>query len=330
MEMPVVSVVIPAYNSAPYLKETIASVQEQSFQNFEIIIVDDCSQDNTSGVVQKFKSPNLHYHRLRKNHGGPSLPRNVGISMARGQYIALLDADDLYCPGRLSAAVSFLEHHPDAGLVFTDEICFDDSTGRDLKRFLHGYDVFWALPREQSEIKINMGRDNWIIPSKAAYGALFFENYIMPSGVTLPRKVFDIVGKFDEHLTNGDDCDLWFRIAQRFPIGFIHMDGFRYRVRENSISGRGPVLAENRSRVIHRQLKKDLPRPLRQQGRRLISKNNYGIGYDFQQQGNMKMARKYYLMSLGTYWNWHALKGLLISLMGEKLYFSLKKMRVFQ
>ncbi len=116
MNRPVVRVVISAYNAASYLMQTITSVLEQSFQDFEILMLDDSSRDNTAGVVQKRKVLNLRYHRFCKNYTGPSLPRNVEISIATCRNKVLLDTNDLYRSGRLEVAVTFLEDHPEVVL----------------------------------------------------------------------------------------------------------------------------------------------------------------------------------------------------------------------
>ena len=322
MHSPLVSVVIPTYNAAVYLPQAIFSLQAQTFQDFEIIIVDDCSEDNTREVIGKFNLPHLRYHQLEKNCGGPSKPRNTGITMARGRYIALLDADDIYTSRRLEAAVRFLDDNPDVGLVFMDQMKFDDETGRELGRFLDGYDKFWSLLRDPR------GKNQWAVQSQDAFAALFYESYILPSGVTLPREVFEKVGLFDETIKRGEDRDLWFRVAEKYPLGFIHMVGSLYRLRKSSLCGMGgPQFARNRIRVIQKQLTKRLPRQLETQGHKLISVNYYGLGYYYQTRGNMKLARKNFTMSLHERKNWAALKGIMISLLGNKVVDGLKKVK---
>ena len=98
---PLVSVVIPTYNSARYLSETLASVLSQTYTNFEIIVVDDGSMDNTREVVAGLKSPKVKYF-WQSNSGGPSHPRNRGIELAQGHYIALFDSDDIMLPAKLA------------------------------------------------------------------------------------------------------------------------------------------------------------------------------------------------------------------------------------
>ena len=317
--MPKVSVVIPTYNSAKYLPETINSILSQDYDDFEIIVVDDHSTDDTKKVIKEFNCNKIRYIFLEKNHGGPSKPRNVGLKAAQGKYIAFCDSDDLFLQGRISSAVQFLDDNQDLGMTFTDEEKFSEATGKDLGNFLEGYDSFHALPKKK------IAENYFIIDPKHAYSCLFYENYIMPSGVTVPASVFKAVGYFDETITNGDDKDMWFRITKNFPIGFIDQISFKYRKRLNSISARGQQLAINRLKVFRKQLNNGIPQSLQKRCHEMIATNIYEIGYHYQIQGDMKNARKYYFQSLIVFLNWPALRGIFISIFGRKIYFGLKK-----
>jgi glycosyltransferase involved in cell wall biosynthesis len=117
-----VSVVIPTYNSAHLLDDALQSVLEQTYKDFEIIVVDDGSTDNTSEVVSKYNDK-LHYFRV--DNRGPAKARNYGISKATGKYIAFLDADDKWLPTKLEKQVSMFEQNPEFGMVFTENSLFD-------------------------------------------------------------------------------------------------------------------------------------------------------------------------------------------------------------
>lgn len=318
-ECPKVSVVIPAYNAEKYISETLQCIFSQSYQDYEIIVVDDCSTDRTKEIIHSFSSHRLKYFCLERNHGGPSRGRNRGIAEARGEYIALCDSDDLVTPDRLRVAVDFLDNNQGAAMVFTDEEKFDDASGKTLGRFLEHYSGFRSLPKQR------VGESSYVIPSKEAYTGLFYENYIMPSGVTLRRSVIDTVGDFDESLTNGDDRDLWFRISKNYSIGFLDMVSFRYRKREGSISSRGNVLNENRIKVLQKQREKGLPEELHKQCNRLISKNYFSIGYFHQRNVDLADARKAYLLSISHAFNVQALKGFILCLLGKRGYLALSK-----
>lgn len=311
--MPKISVIVPSFNSGKYITETLLSILGQDYQDFEIIVVDDASTDNTSDVVKALNSDKIHYIRLTENHGGPSKPRNVGIENARGEYIAFFDSDDLMLPGRLERGAKFLDEYKDIGMVFTDANKFDDISGVNQDRFLQNYEKF-----NQTE-KTSASEDRFIINVPLAHICLFYENFILTCGVTVRRKVFDKIGYFDESLTNGDDRDMWFRITKMFPIGFIDFQSFRYRVRQGSISKRGVVLAENRIKVLRNQLTSDLPDSTKKQALKLISQNLYGIGYHYRKQGDFKQARKFYLNSLHEKFSWLSVKSYLATFLGSTI-----------
>lgn len=111
---PLVSVVTPCYNAASYIGETIDSVISQTYTNWEMIVVDDCSTDKSSDVVQMYSQQDKRISLLstRTNTGSPAIPRNMGIEYAKGKYIALLDADDIWYPNKLSEQISLMESKP--------------------------------------------------------------------------------------------------------------------------------------------------------------------------------------------------------------------------
>jgi glycosyltransferase involved in cell wall biosynthesis len=314
-----VSIIIPTYNSADYLPETIESVLSQDYKDIEIIVVDDMSTDNTRDIISDIGSDKIRYVCLDKNHGGPSRPRNIGVKEAKGEYIALCDSDDLFVNGRIHSAVELLQKFPEVGLVFTNAEKFEDKTNRIIGNFLTGYDLFWALPKK------NVLSNSYIIETNAAHECLYYENYINTSGVTIRKSVFDQIGHFDESLANGDDRDMWFHITRVLPIGFIDRIGVKIRVREGSISRRGPSLFQNRIKVIEKQLQQVDSSKLRKRCYDIIASQNYSLGYHYQVNGKFKDAKKYYIRSLKYSYKWNTIKALVITIMGAKVFFTLKK-----
>lgn len=319
--MPKVSVIIPTFNASIFLPATMAAIRSQTFADFEIIVVDDKSTDNTREVVLNLDSSEIRYHCLKKNHGGPSLPRNIGIKMANGEYIAFCDSDDIWQRDHLLNAVNLLDSRDELGMVFTDAEKVDFTAGQSLGIFLYHYDRFKSLPKTQ------LAEHFYTLESNTAFPALFYENFILTCGVVVRRKVFDEVGLFDERLTNADDWDMWLRITRVHSIGFIDLPGFQYRIRSGSISGRGPILAENRTRVLRKQLELGLPTILTKRCHQLIAYNYYGIGHYYQSKLDMSKAREQFLLSLRTFWNWAAVKGYLISLSGSRFYNTLRRIK---
>jgi len=301
--MPLISVVIPTYNSARYLPATLQSVLAQTVRDLEIIVVDDGSTDGTEAVVQELKSEKIVYIK-QANSGGPSRPRNMGIRAARGKYISIFDSDDLMLPHKLSESVAFLEDHPNLGFVFTNFVVCNDEGEDFAGTFLDTYAGFWNLP------KTVVGTTRCIVTGCAAYENLFSENYIGTSGVVVPKAVFMTVGEFDETLAGPEDRDMWFRIAKCYDIGFLDVIGHRYRRRHSGITGRGPkVLAPQRIRVFKKQIADGLPSTLVKRAQSSVAQEFFRIGYWHQCCGELREARKQYMLSFGVMKSWRALGG---------------------
>jgi glycosyltransferase involved in cell wall biosynthesis len=201
-----VSVTIPTYNYARYLGEAITSILEQTYSDFELIVVDDGSTDNTWDIVQSFKDPRIRY--IYQKHQGVSIAENTGLQASRSEYVAGLGADDIYLPDNLEIKVKYLDSHASVSMVCSDAYIFSGDEHNISGRF-------WRDdPSHQ-----------WVDPAKASQNplqALIVHGcFIAPQATMIRRSVFDEVGGFDESLAICEDWDLLFRIACRFPIGFI-------------------------------------------------------------------------------------------------------------
>ena len=196
-QRPLVSVIIPAYNSAAYLKEAIDSVLAQSLSDYEILVVDDGSTDDTGGILNGYGAK---IRVLRQDHRGVAAARNHGIRETQGEIVAFLDADDLWYPQKLEKQVAVFRSRSDVAMVFTGHDVLDERGKRDSKR----------------------GRDK---RARLLAGNLV-RNIFMSSGVATPtvavrRSVFDAVGPFDEELEMAEDDNLWMRIASRLPVELV-------------------------------------------------------------------------------------------------------------
>ena len=138
-EKPLVSVVIPTYNRAGFLPDAIGSVLAQSYANIEIIVIDDGSTDNTRSVLQPFEDK-IRY--LTSNHVGAAHARNMGMMAAKGKYIAFLDSDDQYLPGKLALQIEFLEKNPELKVVCSN-FSGKREDGEVDDSFLRRYHFFW-------------------------------------------------------------------------------------------------------------------------------------------------------------------------------------------
>jgi glycosyltransferase involved in cell wall biosynthesis len=130
-EEKMVSIIMPVYNGEKYIKQAIECVFDQSYQEWELIIVDDGSMDNTANIIGTFSDQRIHY--LFQENRGEAAARNTGMGQMKGEYMAFIDADDLYFPNALEDMVSYLDEHPQHGSVFSDGyIC--DQHGKQLMR----------------------------------------------------------------------------------------------------------------------------------------------------------------------------------------------------
>jgi len=212
--MPKVSVIIPTYNRALYIAETLESVFSQTFKDYEVIVVDDGSSDNTADVLKPYM---VRIDYIRKENGGQGSARNAGIKVACGEYIAFLDSDDLWVPEKLEIQTGFADEHPDAGLIFSDYVVFRaDESGQ---------------TKEMKRVQIK--------DQELSFHALFHGNFIPTLTVFVRRSCINGVGLFDESrdLIGGEDYEMWLRIAMKYKLAHIPAFLAKYRDHNNNILG---------------------------------------------------------------------------------------------
>jgi glycosyltransferase involved in cell wall biosynthesis len=314
-----ISVVISAFNAANYIGETLESVLGQDYHDLEVIVVDDASMDQTEAVVRRFPADRIRFSRLTQNSGYAAKPRNVGIRMATGEVVATCDADDLLAPGSLSARMALLEKESGLGLVFCDGVRFHEDGRTEPGTVQQWRTHFASIPRRE------VGRGQFVIASADAYHGLAVGNFVTPSGTLFPRDTFDDVGYFDESLGNGDDLDMYFRVARRRDIGYVDTVGYRYRLHAGSISHRKASLAVSKIRVLERQLALDPALATRRELLNWIAGNYVTMGYLEQAEGRMRVARRHYLKSLAMHRTLAGFRGLLLTLLSRRLYLWLRR-----
>ncbi|MGH8001851.1 MAG: glycosyltransferase family 2 protein [Brasilonema sp.] len=210
--MPKVSVIIPAYNAIAYLKETVESVFKQTFTDFEILIVDDGSSDGTVEWVSQIQDSRVRL--ISQQNQGSSGARNTGITAAGGEYIALLDADDIWEPTKLEKQVRHLEENPSVGLVDTWTVLINQqgkSTGRIVVSYAEGDDVWKQLVQFKTVCACD-------------------------STPLIRRSCFEVVGLFNRELPFLEDLDMWIRLASRYRFAVIKEPLVRYRQHPGSKS----------------------------------------------------------------------------------------------
>jgi glycosyltransferase involved in cell wall biosynthesis len=215
---PRVSVIIPTYNRGEMLVEAIDSVLAQTFTDFEVIVIDDGSKDQTAKLVEPYLD-RITY-RVQQN-GGVAAARNHGIRLARAEYICFLDSDDKWKPEKLAKQVAIADAHPEYGLIATEIDGFND-TGPVAGR------------SKASMYKIRNGH---------VLDQLLFSNWIQTSTVLVPGRCLQQVGAFDEDVGQfGEDWLLWMRIAAEYPIYFVPDALVLYRMHNENLTSHRPEL----------------------------------------------------------------------------------------
>jgi len=210
---PSVSIIIPAYNRALYINQTVNSVLEQTYQHLELIVVDDGSADGTYEKLKEYGSRiTLLTHDGRSNKG-QAASINLGLRDAVGKYIAVLDSDDFWEPNKLEIQVPFLELNPEIGLVYCNGYGVDANGER-------YYDFYEADPNEQSD------------PNR-----VLLDCYILlPQNSLVRKSVYDQVGFFNEEYRSAQDHDMLIRIAEVTKFAYLPDFVFNYRRHEDTIS----------------------------------------------------------------------------------------------
>ena len=216
--MPRVSIVIPAYNVAPYIGETLRSVFAQTFADFEVIVINDGSPDTMD--LERELGPYIdRLNYLKQENRGASAARNAGLRVARGEFVAFLDADDLWLPNYLEAQTRFIRER-DCDLVCADAEVFSDSA------------------TQKETYMESLMADSPSTGDVTFLDLLGAEQNLITSGVVARRTAVLEVGLFDESLRNAQDFDLWLRLAQRGArMAYQRRVLLRYRSRTNSLSG---------------------------------------------------------------------------------------------
>jgi len=208
-----VSVVIATYNYGRYLPGTLDSLLAQTFTDWEAVVIDDGSTDNTQEVIRPYlEDPRIRYHR--SDHVGQPAAKNLGIELTHNSLIAFLDADDLWLPEKLERQVALFRDDPRLGVAYARRL-FMDQDG-------------WLLDANQRELHRGM-----------VLTQMFQDNFVCFSSSMVRRAVFDDVGRFDEAIPMAIDYDLWLRVARRYRFDYVDEPQVLYRTGHANLSQRG-------------------------------------------------------------------------------------------
>jgi glycosyltransferase involved in cell wall biosynthesis len=240
MRRPAVSIVVPAYNTARYIAETLSSVLAQTFDDYEIIVINDGSPDTPAleSAIHPFRE-RIHY--IVQDNRGLSGARNTGIAAARGEYIALLDSDDLWEPDYLDRQLEVMRGDPGLAVVYPNAVTFGDRM-RSGRLFMEqfpssGLVTFESLVRQECNVMVS---------------------------VLARREVLIAAGLFDESLRSSEDFDLWLRVVQGgWRIGYHRHPIVRSRLRPDSLTADSITMCQHIIRVLDKA-RREMPLTPRQ------------------------------------------------------------------
>ncbi|HEY6346235.1 MAG TPA: glycosyltransferase family A protein [Bryobacteraceae bacterium] len=276
--MTLVSVIVPAYNVAEYIGETLDSIFAQSFRDFEAIVVNDGSPDTVAleSVLASHSDPRLRY--LQKPNGGPSSARNTGIAAARGEWLAFLDADDLWLPNCLASQLALLEREGTAAAAVPDGFVFGDSP---------------LAGKRLSEIKECQ-------PGLVTLTEMLAGRSSPPYCCVAKRAAIERIGGFDESFKRSEDYDLYLRLllaGERIVVNPEPL--YRYRRRADSLSAEGIKLARSAARVLEKLEARfasdaELARLARDRRSDLLATVEFTLGRQALEEGRWLEARDYW------------------------------------
>ncbi|MGE4062934.1 MAG: glycosyltransferase family 2 protein [Rhodospirillaceae bacterium] len=265
---PLVSVVIPAFNCEDTIARALASVQQQEYDPLEIIVVDDGSTDRTREVVENLRLPDLTLIQ-RKQRGGASAARNAGIFAARGEYVAFLDADDEWLPGKIAKQLALIEHD-------------------DMMTFVTNPPEWVSASGQKMGI---LGKERPPAEGPDAWKTLLAHTFVATPCVLARRSDLIALNGFDCTLKVAEDQDMWIRLALRGPVGYLNEVLVRVHERPGSLSAGNPTdeirytlpmilkhFESNRHRLSRGERRRILGERMTSAGRKLYRHGLYTLG----------------------------------------------------
>lgn len=289
--MPTVSVIIPVFNGAAFVDKAIRSVLTQTFQDFEIIVVDDGSTDNTAKVVKAIVDDRVHY--VYQPNQGPATARNNGIQRARGEFVAFLDSDDRWLPSKLEMQLRRLSEVPEAGLVHCAALIVD----------VEGNAKGCHSARLEGQV----------------LDTLLMGNQIATSSVMVPCWVFDRVGVFDQNIRGPEDWELWMRIAAALPVVAVRDTLVMYTFLPGGFGKKIDMLRDHCLYSLEKAFTSYAAHRIHLR-REAIARVHFGMGIGFGTFGELREARQELFQAVcwhpfipGVYWR------LLLTFLGPTL-----------
>ena len=236
VQQPLISIIMPAYNAGRFIKEAIHSVLAQTYSQWELLIVDDASADNTSDIVNTISDTRIRYQRMARI-GSPAGVRNVGLRMAKGEFIAFLDADDLYFPDTLEKFLKRLQNNPHACAAYGFATNMDEA-GAPLPNNVR------LIPKSASQngLVTNTNESDYspyLVSDQHAHTWLNIvtsRSSCQLPGLMLRKSTLDQIGLFNETLAGVEDYEFYLRLYLHDYDGVISLDDYIYRYRIHAAS----------------------------------------------------------------------------------------------
>jgi glycosyltransferase involved in cell wall biosynthesis len=267
-DTPLVSVIIATYNRARLLTQTLDSIFAQSFLDFEVIVVDDGSTDDTRAVLAPYQD-RIRY--IFQENLGPSAARNLGARRARGAWLSFQDSDDLARPNHLRALHGYTQAHPDCAMVFANG------------HYLGG-------PEHNRSTIIPAAKSRSLAARAVQLGDIFEKSIVRLQAALIAKAAYEALGGHDQSLRICMDLDLSFRLLMNFPVGYIDEAVFSYRKHEGNIGRDEELRLTENIRVVEKLLR-DYPRAGEIIGGRNIARR---LGYRYYRlaKGRWKRRRR--------------------------------------
>ena len=229
---PVVSIIMPVYKTAPFLCEAMDSILAQTFTDYELIVLNDCSPDDAESILDTYSDPRIVRYKGEKNVGLSNI-LNVGIGMARGKYIARMDSDDLSCPERLQIQVDFLENHPEIDLVSAGMQLFGAKEG------------VWTRERNPEKVRI----------------VALYHSPILHASSVWRKESFERNGlRFRQEMVPSEDYDLWTRaMVKGLKLVNLPQVLYKYRIHSAQATTNTELIAQKDRQVQQNYLRDALP-----------------------------------------------------------------------
>ncbi len=317
-----VSVIIPTYNRGYCLAATLHSLQRQTYRNWEALVIDDGSTDNTADLLARMRCEDDRIRYYQQSNQGVSSARNAGLRLADGDWIAFLDSDDTWQPWKLAAQVACLERLPEVGMVWTDMDAVDEKgvviSTRHLGKMYGAYARFpgrsmFQQERPFVELAPECGELNEELRSAVVrwgdlFSAMIVGGLVHTSTTLLSRSRAKAVGFFNERMRTGEDYDFHLRTCRAGPVALLDVPSIHYRIAggrdqltaaryrveiaKNALETRIAAIERDRSRIFHTDAEL----------RRIVASANAWVGEELFDAGEFSLARPYLRRGARVMW----------------------------